>query len=320
MENLLKRSKNYRLGGGSKIALEYANKTNNKKAAVDQLEDVEVEYNYQESDQEYYNIETSIDDPSCSTPPENDKPLFFSSATCWSDLMRLTQKCFALSRCCPASQRCAVEVERNVINEQFELEKSQMKMRLEECQIDMATVLRAPISKEDSMIAKKVSEATKVLLRSVVPFRIFPDPQKKSLRKNEKKPKEFAVLLSNRPKPIKRPNHNRYGISKSKYSTTVRAGRAEVLHAPIEPPTTSLKPFTVLHHGGTRGIPTTSQPPAFSPFTFQSIDFDARGSRKLLRKNKKRRLRKKKHDFEGEPPFAQASKIAQSRFDAQRCH
>uniref|UniRef100_A0A8R1I995 Uncharacterized protein n=1 Tax=Caenorhabditis japonica TaxID=281687 RepID=A0A8R1I995_CAEJA len=36
-------------------------KTNNKKAAADHLEDVEVEDNYQESDQEYYNIETSIE-------------------------------------------------------------------------------------------------------------------------------------------------------------------------------------------------------------------------------------------------------------------
>uniref|UniRef100_A0A8R1DL42 Uncharacterized protein n=1 Tax=Caenorhabditis japonica TaxID=281687 RepID=A0A8R1DL42_CAEJA len=32
-----------------------------EKAALDQLEDVEVEENYQDSDQEYYNINTSID-------------------------------------------------------------------------------------------------------------------------------------------------------------------------------------------------------------------------------------------------------------------
>ena len=109
---------------------------------------------------------------------------------------------------------------------------------------------------------------------------------------------------------------SRYGISKPKYSTTIRAGRAEFLHAPIDPPTTSLRPFTVLHQGGT-AIQTTSQPPAFSPFTFQSIDFDARRNGRKLRKNKKRRLRKKKHDFEDEPPFAQASKITESRFDPQ---
>uniref|UniRef100_A0A8R1HMC2 Uncharacterized protein n=1 Tax=Caenorhabditis japonica TaxID=281687 RepID=A0A8R1HMC2_CAEJA len=35
--------------GSSKIALEYANKTNNKNAGVDQLEDVEVGDNYQET-------------------------------------------------------------------------------------------------------------------------------------------------------------------------------------------------------------------------------------------------------------------------------
>lgn len=61
--------------------------------------------------------------------------------------MRLTQKCFALSRCCPAAQRCALDVDRDVISEQFELEKSQMKLRLEECVVDMKAVLRAPVSK-----------------------------------------------------------------------------------------------------------------------------------------------------------------------------
>ncbi|CAI2343486.1 unnamed protein product [Caenorhabditis sp. 36 PRJEB53466] len=255
-------------------------------------------------------------DPSCNTEIEAAVwPASFSSATCWSDLIRLTQRCFALSRCCPAAQRCASEVERELITEQFELEKSQMKMRLEECSVEMSAVLRAPVSREDAMIALKVSEATKVMLRSVVPFRVYPDPQRRPKTKRGKKAREFAALLSNRPKGIKRPIKSRYGISKQKYSTTVRAGRAETLHAPIEPPTTSLRPFTVLHHGGTV-IQTTSQPPAFSPFTFQSIDFEARFNRKL-RKGKKRRHRKKKHDFEDEPPFAQASKITESRFDAQ---
>ncbi|KAF1766317.1 hypothetical protein GCK72_006273 [Caenorhabditis remanei] len=258
-------------------------------------------------------------DPTCHSEIEmSSRPLSFSSATCWSDLMRLTQKCFALSRCCPAAQRCGLEVERDIINEQYELEKSQMKSRLEECAIDMSSVLRSPISREDAMIARKVSEATKVMLRSVVPFRVYPDPQKRMqlMGKHGKKAREFAAPLSARPKPIKRLNKSRYGISKPKYSTTIRAGRAEFLHAPIDPPTTSLRPFTVLHQGGT-AIQTTSQPPAFSPFTFQSIDFDARRNGRKLRKNKKRRLRKKKHDFEDEPPFAQASKITESRFDPQ---
>ncbi|ULU06496.1 hypothetical protein L3Y34_018386 [Caenorhabditis briggsae] len=259
-------------------------------------------------------------DPSCHSDMETDfRPVSFSSATCWSDLMRLTQKCFALSRCCPAAQRCGSEVERDIINEQYELEKSQMKSRLEECAIDMNAVLRAPVSREDAMIARKVSEATKVMLRSVVPFRIYPDPQKKMRLKTErgKKAREFAAPLSARPKAIRKLNKNRYGISKPKYSSSIRSGRAELLHAPIDPPTTSLSPFTVLHNGGT-AFQTSSQPPAFPPFTFQSIDFDARSNNRKLRKNKKRRLRKKKHhDFENGPPFAQASKITESRFDAQ---
>ncbi|EGT48189.1 hypothetical protein CAEBREN_09954 [Caenorhabditis brenneri] len=259
-------------------------------------------------------------DPSCHSEIEMDsRPVSFSSATCWSDLMRLTQRCFALSRCCPAAQRCGAEVERDIMNEQYELEKSQMKSRLEECAIDMNAVLRQPVSREDAMIARKVSEATKVMLRSVVPFRVYPDPQKKMLMKTRygKKPREFAAPSVARPKGIKRFNKNRYGISKPKYSSsTVRAGRAELLHAPIDPPTTSLRPFTVLHQGGT-AIQTSSQPPAFSPFNFHSIDFDAKLNNRKLRKNKKRRLRKKKHDFEDEPPFAQASKITESRFDPQ---
>uniref|UniRef100_A0A1I7TTA0 ShKT domain-containing protein n=1 Tax=Caenorhabditis tropicalis TaxID=1561998 RepID=A0A1I7TTA0_9PELO len=257
-------------------------------------------------------------DPQCHSDMEMDfRPSSFSSVTCWSDLMRLTQKCFSLSRCCPAAHRCGTEIEGDVLNEQYELEKSQMKLRLEECAIDMNGVLRAPVSKEDAMIARKVSEATKVMLRSVVPFRVYPDAQKKLILKtrNGKKPREFAAPLSARPRGIKRLNKNRYGISKPKYSSTIRAGRAE-LRAPIDPPTTSLRPFTVLHHGGTV-IQTTSQPPAFSPFTFHSIDFDAKRNSRKLRKNKKRRLRKKKHDFEDEPPLAQASKITESRFDPQ---
>lgn len=70
--------------------------------------------------------------------------------------MRLTQKCFTLSRCCPAAQRCGAEMEGDVINEQYELEKSQIKLRLEECAVDMAAVLRAPISRLEFLIQSKL--------------------------------------------------------------------------------------------------------------------------------------------------------------------
>uniref|UniRef100_A0A8R1E895 Uncharacterized protein n=1 Tax=Caenorhabditis japonica TaxID=281687 RepID=A0A8R1E895_CAEJA len=46
---------------GFKNALEYANKTNNMKEAVDQLEGVEVEDNFQDSDQKCCDSDTSID-------------------------------------------------------------------------------------------------------------------------------------------------------------------------------------------------------------------------------------------------------------------
>ncbi|CAB3405049.1 unnamed protein product [Caenorhabditis bovis] len=226
-------------------------------------------------------------DPTCTALAYN--PVT-AGTNCWSDVIRITQQCYMLSRCCPVAQKCTRVVDENVISEQFELEKSALKVQLEGCVVEMDSIVRDGNSaNDDAIIAQKVSNSARHLLRTVVPFRIVAAMDKtkmrktiikKRLHKNFQSAKEFAAPITKswNFKPRRQFRH-KYGISKPKYATYVRAGQNNYFH--VEPPTSSLRPFTELHEGS-RSVST--QPPAFSPFTFNK--------RKL---KKRRRHRKKKH-------------------------
>ncbi|CAI5441419.1 unnamed protein product [Caenorhabditis angaria] len=248
-------------------------------------------------------------EPECSADKQNAIPSHYTSANCWSELIRMTQKCFALSRCCPSSQRCYHEVQSTETHQIYENEKTKLKGLLENCVEDMESLRRTPISRDDGIIAMKVNENARELLKSVVPFRIFPDPQ---LQNSKRVVNAAPTDSTGFRRPFRRPLKHRYGISKQKFEATVIVGKTEDGDLPL---TTSLSPFTSMHAGYTNTISTT-QTPAFFSSHVNSIDFESKPPLRI-RKNKKRRFRKRKITKSGEKQhFQRASVIEKSHFDA----